>query len=70
MPNSYPTPWNSLYQRVLQGSDVESLTKAVIELEEAMVLRGLELTDSPEDEIERAALKQAASELLAIKTAS
>jgi hypothetical protein len=68
MPDSHPTPWKSLYQRVLQESNPERLTQRVTEVEEAMVLRGMELTDSPEDENERAALKLAASELLAVKT--
>lgn len=68
MPDPHPAPWKSLYQKVLEESDAERLSAGVSELEEAMVLRGMELGESPEDQQERAALKQVASELLAIKT--
>jgi hypothetical protein len=53
---------------VLQETDSKLLTKGVLELEEAIVLRGMELKESSEDEKESACLRQLASELLRIKT--
>jgi hypothetical protein len=68
MLDSCPTPWKSLYQRALQEDDPEKLTHIVLELEDWIFQRGLELSDSTDDENERATLRQVASELLKMKT--
>jgi len=61
-------PWTPLYERVLRETDNEKLPQALLELEEAMILRAMELSDTLVDERERDEFKQVAAELLRIKT--
>jgi hypothetical protein len=68
MLGSCPTPWKPLYEKTLQETDNVKLAQNVLELEEAMMLRALELGNSPEDFMEIAAMKRTATELLKIKT--
>ena len=68
MPDSYSTSWKEPYRQVLKESDQQKLTELVQAAEHAIVLRLQELRFSPDHREERAELKRAAADLLAIKT--
>jgi hypothetical protein len=65
-----PTPpaWRELHQAVLRESDSNRLHGMILAVEEAMFLRAQQLDASEAHRTERAAIEQAAEELLSIKT--
>ena len=68
MQDSYSTPWKELYRQTLKESDERKLTELVQAAEYAIVLRLQELENSTDHHEERAEMKCAAADLLAIKT--
>ena len=68
MPDSYPTSWKEPYHQALTESDEQKLTELVQAAEYAIVLRLQELENSTDHHEEHMELKQAAADLLPIKT--
>jgi hypothetical protein len=68
MPNSYATSWKEAYHQALREPDAQKLTELVQAAEQAIVLRLQELGNSTDNYEERAEMKRAAADLLAIKT--
>ena len=63
-----PAAWRELHQAVLRESDSNRLHGLILAVEEAMFLSAQQLDASEAHRKERAAIEQAAEELLSIKT--
>jgi hypothetical protein len=63
-----PAAWRELHQAVLRESDSNRLHGLILAVEEAMFLSAQQLDKSEAHRKERAAIEQAAEELLSIKT--
>jgi hypothetical protein len=68
MPDSYATLWKEPYREALKESDEQKLTELVQAAEYAIVLRLQELENCTDHQEERAQMKGAAADLLAIKS--
>ena len=66
MSDSYS--WKELYRQTLKESDEEKLTELVNAAEYAIVLRLQELENCADHQEERAEIKSATADLLALKT--
>ena len=66
-----PYPWTAPYERALAETDIGQLHARVLEAEDAMLMRSLEIPrddKSTEIQAELSALRAAADELLKVKT--
>jgi hypothetical protein len=67
---SQPYSWTAPYERALAEIDIGQLHARVLEAEDAMLMRSLEIRDDKSTEVqaELSALRAAADELLKVKT--